>query len=77
MTDARTPADPAPPEEPTTIWQAIKWDVPVFLLAAIALAINVFRPDELASVKITIFGLAVLWIGYRIVRKIQAVQTRT
>lgn len=77
MTDSRTPADPGKPAEPTTIWQAIRWDLPVFVLAAIALLINVLRPDELASVKLTIFGLAVIWIGYRMVRKIQAVLART
>lgn len=66
----------AKPTEPTTIWQAIKWDVVVLVAALTALVANLLIPDTLSPGLAPLLFLAAAWVGYRMFRKIQAVRAR-
>lgn len=58
------------------MWQAIKWDVVVLVLALAALLANLLIPDALSPGLVPLLFLAAAWVGYRIYRKVQAVRER-
>jgi hypothetical protein len=70
------PEDPPEVEVPDTLIEAIRWDVIVLLLALLALGANLLFPDELSSALLVFLGLAVLWVGYRIVVNVRAFRSR-
>lgn len=78
MSSAREP-DPDPDDSPgpDTLVEAIRWDVIVLLAALVALGANLIFPDELSAAILVFLGLAVLWVGYRIVVKVRAFRSRT
>lgn len=71
------PDDSPRPQVPDTLLEAIRWDVIVLLAALVALGANLVFPDELSSALLVFLGLAVLWVGYRIVIKVRAFRSRT
>ena len=64
------------PDVPDTLVEAIRWDVIVLLAALVAFGANLIFPDELSSALLVFLGLAVLWVGYRIIVKVRAFRAR-
>lgn len=78
MSPARAPEpeESEEPKAPDTLLEAIRWDVIVLLIALVALGGNLLFPDELSSALLVFLGLAVLWVGYRIIVKVRAFRSR-
>ena len=64
------------PDVPDTLVEAIRWDVIVLLAALVAFGANLIFPDELSSALLVFLGLAVLWVGYRIIVTVRAFRAR-
>lgn len=62
--------------QPTTVWQAIRWDVLVLVLALAALLANLLLPDALSPGLAPLMLAAAAWVGYRIFKKIQVVRAQ-
>lgn len=72
MADQSTPEPDDEPRPPATVWEAIRWDLLVFGLATAAFIVNAVSPDALSPALMLAFFVAMVWIAYRIHRKIQA-----
>ena len=67
---ADVPAEPL--QRPPNKWVLLRGDLLVLVLAAIGLLINWWRPYELSDVMMVGFGVAIVWVGYRMWLKNQA-----
>lgn len=74
--DAPKNSAPEDETEPPTVWGAIRVDLVPFVLAVLALAVNVLSPDALSPALTPVLLVAIGWVAYRIYRKVRAVLSR-
>ena len=61
-----------PRQRPPNKWVLLRGDLLVVVLALAGLLVNWWRPYELSDVMMIAFGVAILWVGYRMYLKNQA-----
>lgn len=65
------------PKPPATTWEAIRWDLVVFLLATAGFVVNYLSPDALSPALMLAFFIAMVWVAYRMHTKLQALRNRS